>query len=88
MAETKNSEIYCWCKFDGVADYANVFGRVDVKGQKISPLFKFLTDNSPSAGEVDENFTKFIINERGHVCSRHNNLSTLKSIIEAINRIV
>lgn len=85
--ELTNSEIYCWCKFDGVADYANVFGRVDVKGQKISALFKFLTDSS-SAGDVNENCTKFIINERGHVCSRHDNSSTLKSIIEAINRIV
>lgn len=86
MAESTNSEIYCWCKFDGVADYAHIFGRVNVAGEKISPLFKFLTDGS--GVRVSSNFTKFIINDRGQVCSRHENSSTLKSIVEAINSIV
>lgn len=84
--ESTNSEIYCWCKFDGVADYTHIFGRVNVAGENISPLFKFLTDGS--GGLVSSNFTKFIINDRGQVCSRHENSSTLKSIVEAINSIV
>lgn len=86
MAESTGSEIHCFCKFDGVADYAHIFGRVDVKGEKISPLYKFLTN--ADSQEVSESFTKFIVNDRGQVCSRHENSSTLKSIVEAINRIV
>jgi glutathione peroxidase len=50
-----------------------MFSKMVVKGDGISPLYKFLTDketNAASAGEIKWNFTKFLIGRDGKVITR------------------
>jgi len=46
---------------------------VSVKGEDITPLYQFLTDkamNPQTGGEIQWNFTKFLIGPDGHVIAR------------------
>ncbi|MCI0920162.1 glutathione peroxidase [Sphingobacterium rhinopitheci] len=60
--------------------------KVDVKGDKINPLFKFLTtqDNPDFSGDIKWNFEKFLINEDGKLMHRYRSqVSPLDPIITA-----
>jgi glutathione peroxidase len=63
-----NSEIQEFCK----KNYGVTFpmaAKVDVVGENISPLFKWLTDQAHALGVADPvikwNFTKFLLDENG-----------------------
>lgn len=67
-----NAEIKTFCttqfgvKFD-------MFSKVKVKGPGIDPLFDYLTSketNAPFAGEIQWNFTKFLVGKHGEVLAR------------------
>ncbi|HXX65834.1 MAG TPA: glutathione peroxidase [Polyangiaceae bacterium] len=67
-----NAEIKTFCttrfgvKFD-------MFAKVKVKGPGIDPLFDYLTSketNPPFAGEIQWNFTKFLVGKSGEVLAR------------------
>ena len=47
--------------------------KVEVKGDKIDPLFKYLTEqpNPDFTGEINWNFEKFLINEQGKLIHRY-----------------
>jgi glutathione peroxidase len=67
-----DKEIKAFCK-----DKYNVtfpmFSKVVVKGEKIVPFYKFLTDEKTDPkfhGEIKWNFTKFLINRQGEVVGR------------------
>ena len=49
-----------------------MFSKVDVIGEKIDPLFKFLTSNKKGllTEGIKWNFTKFLINKKGQVIER------------------
>lgn len=49
-----------------------MFGKVDVKGDDVHPLFQFLTKEAPGmlTKQIKWNFTKFLINEKGEVTDR------------------
>ena len=50
-----------------------MMSKVVVKGDGITPLYKFLTDketNPKFAGEITWNFEKFLINKKGEVAAR------------------
>jgi glutathione peroxidase len=50
-----------------------MMGKVVVKGDGITPLYKYLTDketNPKHAGEITWNFEKFLINKKGEVAAR------------------
>ncbi|MCU0706245.1 MAG: glutathione peroxidase [Fimbriiglobus sp.] len=67
-----NAEIKEFCS----AKYKVTFpmlGKVVVKGDGITPLYKFLTDketNPKFAGPITWNFEKFLINKKGEVVNR------------------
>lgn len=63
-----NLEIQAFCKDKGVT--FPVFSKIVVKGEKIHPLYRFLTEkktNPEHAGEVKWNFQKYLVNRRGQV---------------------
>jgi glutathione peroxidase len=50
-----------------------MMGKVSVKGDDITPLYQFLTDKSAhpqTGGEIQWNFTKFLIGLDGRVITR------------------
>ena len=67
-----NSEIkeFCSSKFDVTFLMAE---KSSVKGNDITPLFKYLTtsENSDFKGDINWNFEKFLINEKGQLVHRY-----------------
>ena len=62
-----NEEISAFCKKNYGVSFP-MAAKVSVKGDDISPLFKYLTDEAIKAGFTDPikwNFTKFLIDEHG-----------------------
>lgn len=62
-----NEEISEFCKKNYGVSFP-MAAKVSVKGEDISPLFKYLTDEAKKAGFEDPvkwNFTKFLIDEKG-----------------------
>ena len=56
-----------------------MMSKVSVKGSDITPLYKFLTDkktNPKTGGEIEWNFTKFLIGPDGRVIARFNSSVT------------
>ncbi|MBZ0167079.1 MAG: glutathione peroxidase [Candidatus Omnitrophica bacterium] len=47
-----------------------LFAKSSVKGGDISPLYKYLTEQSPYAGPVSWNFNKFLVSPEGEVAAR------------------
>jgi glutathione peroxidase len=50
-----------------------MFSKVSVKGDDKTPLYQFLTEQSPNSsthGEIQWNFTKFLIGKDGKVVAR------------------
>ena len=72
-----NSEIkeFCTSKFDVTFLMAE---KTSVKGQDISPLFKYLTtaDNPDFKGDIQWNFEKFLIDEKGQLVHRFRSKTT------------
>jgi glutathione peroxidase len=73
-----NQEIKTFCS----ATYNVTFpmmSKVSVKGSDITPLYKFLTDkktNPKTGGDIEWNFTKFLIGPDGRVIARFNSSVT------------
>jgi glutathione peroxidase len=67
-----NEEIAKFCEATYNVKF-DMLGKVVVKGDKMCPLYKFLTskDTNPNfGGEIKWNFTKFIVNRNGEVVAR------------------
>src|SRR5271165_295348 len=85
-----NQEIKTFCS----ATYNVTFpmmSKVSVKGSDITPLYKFLTDkksNPKTGGEIEWNFTKFLIGPDGRVIARFESEVTPDSpqVIAAIEK--
>ncbi len=67
-----NAEIAQFCKTNYSVDFP-MFSKIVVKGEKISPLYQFLTSPTTDpqhAGEIKWNFEKFLIGRNGQVAAR------------------
>ncbi len=58
---------FCQSRFDV---HFPVFSKLHVKGPKMHPLYTYLTRISDHPGAVRWNFTKFLIDRRGHTVAR------------------
>jgi glutathione peroxidase len=78
-----NAEIkeFCTSKFNTTFLIAE---KSEVKGEEITPLFKFLTTqpNADFSGDIKWNFEKFLINEKGELVHRYR--SAVKPLDEQI----
>jgi glutathione peroxidase len=68
-----------------------MMSKVSVKGADITPLYKFLTDkktNPKTGGEIEWNFTKFLIGPDGRVIARFSSAVTPDSpeVVSAIEK--
>src|SRR5467141_4672844 len=67
-----NQEIETFCTSKYHVTFP-MMAKVPVKGEDITPLYQFLTDkaiNPQTGGEIQWNFTKFLIGPDGHVIAR------------------
>ena len=65
-----NEEIlnFCTTKFDVTFP---MMSKVSVKGKDKLPLFIYLTEQSPLPGEIQWNFTKFLLDKNGRLAARY-----------------
>jgi glutathione peroxidase len=66
-----NAEIKTFCSTKYNVTFP-MFAKVSVKGDDTTPLYQFLTQkaNPAVAGEIKWNFTKFLVDRKGHVVAR------------------
>ena len=67
-----NKEIATFCRKNYGVDFT-MFGKVDVNGEKATPLFRYLTSEKAGiddTGEVKWNFEKFLVSREGKVVAR------------------
>lgn len=67
-----------------------MMAKVSVKGEDKHPLFSYLTEDSPVAGEISWNFTKFLIDRDGTPVARFSSSAEPlgEQVIEAIERFL
>jgi glutathione peroxidase len=86
-----NAEIKTFC-FTKYSVTFPLYGKVSVKGADQTPLYKFLTkDANPSvAGEIQWNFTKFLVDRNGRVVQRFEPETTPDSpeVVAAIEKLL
>ncbi len=65
-----NEEIlnFCTTKFDVTFP---MMSKVSVKGEDKHPLFVYLTEQSPLPGEIQWNFSKFLLDKNGRLAARY-----------------
>ncbi len=67
-----DAEIQTFCKSKYSVTFP-MFSKISVKGSDQAPLYNFLTSpapNSKTAGEIQWNFTKFLVDRSGNVVQR------------------
>jgi glutathione peroxidase len=67
-----NEEIGAFCKSKFGVTFP-MFSKISVKGSDKAPLYQFLTDskaNPKTGGEIQWNFTKFLVDANGKVIAR------------------
>jgi glutathione peroxidase len=64
-AEIKN---FCQSKYDVTFD---MFSKISVKGEDEHPFYRYLTHDSGFNGDIEWNFTKFLVDKHGTVAARY-----------------
>lgn len=67
-----NTEIGAFCKSKFSVTFP-MFSKISVKGSDKAPLYQFLTDkaaNPKTGGEIQWNFTKFLVDKNGKILQR------------------
>ncbi len=67
-----NEQIKAFCTLNYGVSFP-MFSKISVKGRKIHPLYKYLTDKTSDpefGGPITWNFTKFLVDRTGHVAGR------------------
>ncbi len=76
-----NEEIKTFCSSKYQVTFP-MYSKVSVKGADITPLYQFLTDpksNPSTGGEIQWNFTKFLVDRNGKVNARFEPATTPES---------
>ena len=65
-----HAQILSFCK-DNYAVNFPMMGKIDVKGDKQAPLYKYLTTHPKHGGDVRWNFEKFLVDKSGNVIGHY-----------------
>ncbi|AWG42892.1 glutathione peroxidase [Candidatus Borreliella tachyglossi] len=67
-----------------------IFSKIDVNGENAHPLYRYLTENSPEEfkGDIQWNFTKFLINRQGGVVGRYDSKILPMNIKGRVERLL
>ena len=85
-----NAEIKTFCTRKYNVSFP-MFAKISVKGEDQHPLYRFLTDkqaNPATGGEVQWNFTKFLVGKDGNVAARFESAVTPESaeVVSAVEK--
>lgn len=64
-----NAEIRKFCVTNYKVSFP-LFAKISVSGSEAHPLFRWLVEQSPKAGEVSWNFEKFLVSRKGELVER------------------
>lgn len=78
---------FCQSKFDVTFP---MMSKISVKGEDKNPLYTYLTEESPQSGEIEWNFTKFLLDRNGTVAARFSTKTTPTSpeVVSSIERLL
>ena len=65
-----HAQILSFCK-DNYGVTFPMMGKIDVKGDKQAPLYKYLTTHPEHGGDVRWNFEKFLVDKSGNVIGHY-----------------
>ena len=65
-----------------------MLSKVSVKGDDITPLYRYLTTKSPKPGEVQWNFAKFLVGRDGEVVHRYDARTKPEDIAADIDAVL
>ncbi len=86
-----NAEIKTFCSTKYNVTFP-MFSKISVKGDDMTPLYQFLTQkaNPSVGGEIKWNFTKFLVNRKGHVMARFEPAVTPDSpeVVAAVEKLL
>ena len=89
QAPGSNDEIheFCTLKYNTTFDQ---FAKIDVNGEKESPLYTFLKSQKKGlfSGDIKWNFTKFLIDRNGNVVGRFSPMVEPKKIEPEIEKLI
>ena len=84
-----NEEIQKFCQ--GTFDVTfPMMAKIDVTGEDMHPLFKYLTEDSPIPGKIKWNFNKFLLDRGGNLIARYDSQVEPddKELVEKIEEIL
>jgi glutathione peroxidase len=64
-----DQEIKAFCERQYKTTF-DLYSKIPVKGEAKDPLYKFLTSQPGATGEIEWNFTKFLVDKDGRVVAR------------------
>lgn len=82
-----DDEILNFCKMNYGVTFG-IFRKIDVRGLKAHPLFKFITGQKPFKGSVKWNFTKFLVDREGRLVARYEPTASPLKMEEEIKRLL
>ncbi|GAB4321740.1 MAG: glutathione peroxidase [Candidatus Zixiibacteriota bacterium] len=84
-----NKEILEFCTSEYHVTFP-MMAKISVRGEDKHPLFKRLTEGSPISGEINWNFTKFLLNKKGQLVARFDTKvePTSKEVRDAIAKVL
>jgi glutathione peroxidase len=67
-----------------------MFAKVEVNGRNASPIYQFLKAEAPEGeqGDIEWNFTKFLVDRAGHVAARLAPRVTPEELAAPIERLL
>jgi glutathione peroxidase len=65
----RNEEILTFCQTNYGVSFP-IMSKIEVNGEGQHPLYRYLTKNSDRTGDIQWNFTKFLVDESGAVVAR------------------
>jgi len=76
---------FCMTKYSVSFD---LFSKIVVKGEGIHPLYQYLTKDSGYPGDIEWNFSKFLVDKKGKVVARFGPDAgpTAKDIVSAVEK--
>jgi len=87
-----NEQIKAFCTLNYGVNFP-MFAKISVKGRRIHPLYKYLTDktsNPEFGGGITWNFTKFLVDRMGHLVGRFSPREEPESerLVSAVERLL
>lgn len=83
-------EIQSFCELNYNVSFP-LFAKIDVKGENAHPLYRYLVENTPESsktGDVEWNFVKFLVDEKGQIVKQYSARTEPEAIAADIEKVL